>query len=239
VPTGPLVSLPFETLLMPQSGAPMIDRWAVSYAPNATLAAQALRRPVGPIGDTIAVFDPELDSNSHESAGVKAALGPRLHQISVDTFLPGATGGAQQSVAGASGLHLLLHGQFEPYEPLMSKMFNQSGSRSIYAAGMIGLPLQGLHLAVLSGCETGQVGLRVSKEIYGFPWALLAGGVDAALVSRWLVDATSNGAWMREFYHAAASGLSPAQAAAEAMRRMRAAGTTHPRFWAAMQVTGR
>jgi CHAT domain-containing protein len=235
VPTDPLVGLPFETLLVPQSGTPMIDHWAVSYAPNATLAAQALRRPARPIGDTVAVFDPDIDRDSHESAGMKAALGSRLHQVSFDTLLPGP----QQSIAGASALHLLLHGQFEQSEPLMSKMFNQSRSRSIYAAEMIGLPLRGLHLAVLSGCETGQVGLRVSNEIYGFPWALMAGGVDSAVVSRWLVDATSNEAWMREFYHAAASGLSPAQAAAEAMRRMRAAGTTHPRFWAAMQVIGR
>jgi CHAT domain-containing protein len=94
-------------------------------------------------------------------------------------------------------------------------------------------------LAVLSGCETGQVGIRLSNEIYGFPWALLAGGVDAAVVSRWQVQGTSNQSWMRLFYSAVMSGESPAQAGAVAMRGLRAEGQTHPFYWAAMQVTGR
>src|SRR5262249_48296801 len=44
VPHGPLARLPFETLIDPASGVSVIDRWAVSYAPNATMALGALQR---------------------------------------------------------------------------------------------------------------------------------------------------------------------------------------------------
>jgi CHAT domain-containing protein len=79
----------------------------------------------------------------------------------------------------------------------------------------------------------------LSNEIYGFPWALLATGVETAVVSRWVVSGESNGKWMRFFYGAVAEGAAPAAAAAVAMRGMRTAGRTHPYYWAAMQVNGR
>jgi CHAT domain-containing protein len=83
------------------------------------------------------------------------------------------------------------------------------------------LPLQGMKLVVLSACESGRVEVRISNEIYGFPWVFLAGGVDNVVTSRWVVDGASNGKWMRSFYGSLASGASPAGAAAFAMRTMR------------------
>ena len=236
VPEGPLMDLPFETLLMPGSDKPMIERWAISYSPNATLALRALQRPPGSPGSINAIIDPDIDGRTHESAGLHAALGSRLNKISFDSL---TAPGAASTSGGRSGLHLLLHGKFDPIEPLMSELSNEARSRSITAAEFVGLPLGDVRLAVLSGCETGQVGIRLSNEIYGFPWALLAGGVDAAVVSRWQVQGTSNQSWMRLFYSAVMSGELPAQAGAVAMRGLRAEGQTHPFYWAAMQVTGR
>jgi CHAT domain-containing protein len=92
---------------------------------------------------------------------------------------------------------------------------------------------------VLSACKGGQVDARISGEIYGFPWALLAGGAEAAVLSRWDVNGDSNGKWMGVFYREVASGAPAAQAAAAAMRDMRKSGLTHPYYWAAMQVSGR
>jgi len=92
---------------------------------------------------------------------------------------------------------------------------------------------------VLSACQGGQVGTRISGEIYGFPWALLAGGTKATVLSRWDVNGASNGQWMGVFYRELAGGASLAMAGATAMREMRKAGVTHPYYWAAMQVSGR
>ena len=63
--------------------------------------------------------------------------------------------------------------------------------------------------------------VQISNEIYGFPWALLAGGAENVVTSRWRVDGASNGKWMHTFYAAIASGSTPAEAAATAMRQMR------------------
>ena len=109
----------------------------------------------------------------------------------------------------------------------------------ILAADLLALPQGGLQLAVLSACKGGRVGARISGEIYGFPWALLAGGTAATVLSRWEVDGASNGRWMGVFYRELSRGASAAVAAATAMREMRKAGVTHPYYWAAMQVIGR
>ena len=44
------------------------------------------------------------------------------------------------------------------------------------------LPLNGLRLAVLSACKGGQVVPGFAGEIYGFPWALMAGGAEATVL---------------------------------------------------------
>jgi CHAT domain/Transposase len=239
VPQGPLIDLPFEMLLMPDSDKPLIERWAVSYMPNATMALQALRRPVTAFGRTSAVFDPDIDARTKESRGLRDVLGPTLQEVSFDTLLRTSATADMPNLVGTTGLHILMHGTFDSVEPLMSRIRDDAKTHEIIAAEMIGLPLQGWQLAVLSSCETGRVGTRLSNEIYGFPWVLLAGGVSAAVVSRWQILGTSNSEWMRLFYAAAKAGDSPALAGAKAMRGLRAAGYTHPYYWAAMQVTGR
>jgi CHAT domain-containing protein len=96
-----------------------------------------------------------------------------------------------------------------------------------------------MKLVVLSACESGVVGARISNEIFGLPWVLLASGVANAVTSRWLVNGTSNSRWMHSFYTSLVDRASPAEAATIASRRMRADGNIHPYFWAAMQVSGR
>lgn len=107
------------------------------------------------------------------------------------------------------------------------------------AAELIALPLRDLRLAVLSACKGGRISERISGELYGFPWALLAGGVASTVLSRWDVNGESNGRWMAVFYKELVGGASTAMAAAIAMRDMRKQGITHPYYWAAMQVSGR
>ena len=137
-------------------------------------------------------------------------------------------------------LHVLFHGVFDPEEPLLSALVDPNAPDDpLRAADLLALPLAGRPLAVLSACESGRTSTRISNEIFGFPWALLAGGAEAAVVSRWQVNGSSNSAWMHDFYSALASGAPPSDAAAAAMRHMRASGRTHPYFWAAMQVIGR
>ncbi len=250
VPQGPLASLPFEALIDPASGKPVIERWAVSYAPNATFAARALDRQTRKFDRVAAMIDAEIDDGTHERRGIASALtvvdvtrndltaqshpaDPSPGLSSPDHALPG-------HATPADALHVLFHGVFDSEEPLLSALIDPAAPADpLRAADLLGIPLAGRPLVVLSACESGRTGARISNEIFGFPWALLAGGAEAAVLSRWRVDGSSNSDWMHGFYAAAATGAPPSDAAAAAMRHMRANGRTHPYYWAAMQVIGR
>jgi CHAT domain-containing protein len=229
VPQGPIVGLPFEALVA-GTGDFFVDRWAVSYAPNSTLAYHALNRPAAEIAQVTAIFDPALDY-TEERKGIQLVTGLQLRTFDSTEVLPDKLGDA---LRGAQSAHILLHGRFDMTEPLRSIL-----GGSVPATALLALPIEGMKLVVLSACESGRLGVRISNEIYGFPWALLAGGVENVVTSRWIVAGASNGAWMQSFYGSLANGSSPAVAAAFAMRTMQKEGTRSPYFWAAMQVNGR
>jgi CHAT domain-containing protein len=234
IPQGPIVGLPFEALVQP-TGDFLIDRWTVSYAPNATIAYEALQRPVPKITQVTGILDPEL-IDTREQEGIGSVSGLRLQTLSSSEVLPDKL---SDSLRGAESAHLLLHGEFDPIEPLRSRLIeNSHRSPPLPATALLALPLRGMKLVVLSACESGVVQVRISNEIYGFPWALLAGGAENAVTSRWRVDGASNGKWMQSFYSAIASGWSPAEAAAAAARAVKK-DEGNPYFWAAMQVSGR
>jgi len=231
VPHGPLVRLPFEALIDPATGVPVIDRWAVSYAPNATMALHALQLEQRRVKSVVALVDPSIDDNTGETEAIKGS-GARLDTVNRRDLFAGSW--------KADGLHILTHGDFDSTEALLSSLAaTRSTDARILAAELPALPLRGLQLAVLSACKGGRVGERISGELYGFPWALLAGGVASTVLSRWDVNAASNGHWMSVFYRELGEGASTAMAAAAAMREMRKQGAVHPYYWAAMQVSGR
>src|SRR3712207_7456172 len=89
----------------------------------------------------------------------------------------------------------------------------------------------GLRLAVLSACEGARVGTRISNEIYGFPWALLAGGAEAVVLSRWRVLGARDPTRGRHFSGGIARRARPAPAPAWAMRRLCRGGDAPPPSW--------
>ena len=240
VPQGVLVNLPFEVLVDPASGKHLIETVEVSYAPSATLAAEILRGLDGAPAALAAVYDPRIEALTQEIAG----LG-RLPGIDVDKLASaGATG--QQIIdflGSAPGVHVLLHGVFaEGGDPLQSylrikNLLLKGEADRLTAAELLAADWQATKLAVLSSCEGGRVRARVSNEIHGLSWAPLVGGAHNVLVSRWRVNAVSNGAWMQRFYQALAAGERTATAAARAMRAA-LKGQPHPYHWAAPQLFG-
>jgi CHAT domain-containing protein len=230
VPQGPIVGLPVEALVASATGDFLVDRWVVSYAPNSTMAYQALNRPTAEIAQVTAIFDTALDYTK-ERKGIESVPGLQLRTFNSNEVLPDKLGDA---LRGAQSVHILLHGRFDMTEPLRSVL-----GGDFPATGLLALPIEGMKLVVLSACESGRLGVRISNEIYGFPWALLAGGVENVVTSRWIVAGASNGAWMQSFYGSLVNGSSPAAAAASAMRTMYKEGERNPYFWAAMQVNGR
>jgi CHAT domain-containing protein len=146
----------------------------------------------------------------------------------------------------AKNVHVLLHGEYDSEDPLRSsiKLNNaselQPDAEEITAAELLAVDWRDTNLAVFSSCEGAKAKIRISNELFGIPWALLAGGVDHVVLSRWRVEAASNADWMETFYETVASErASPASAAAAAMRKMIKSNQRDPYFWAGPQVLGR
>jgi len=243
VPQGPLVGLPFEALIDTETGDFLVKHVAISYAPNASFAIRALKNPLPVVSTVTAVYDEDLERGTQEVS--------RMGGIATLEVMPRPSRDmAAQDVIRLFGqaehVHALLHGEYNPEDPLQSlvRLNNLAESRpraeNITAAELLAVDWQKTHLAVFSSCEGAETGVRISNELLGIPWALLAGGVDHVILSRWEVQAASNADWMETFYKAIVSErVSPALAAAAAMRKMIESEQRDPHFWAGPQVLGR
>jgi CHAT domain-containing protein len=242
VPQGSLVTLPFEALVNARTSRFLAQDRAVSYAPSATFAARALARKPSAVKKIKVIYDPEVEVLTGEVAGLGKVPSLAL-EASASSSLSAAS--ALRLLGGSEGVHVLLHGEFDPWDPLQShlKLGNQGLSREenqITAAELLAVDWQNTHAAVFSACEGARVNIRISNEVFGLSWAPLVGGVENVVMSRWRVSAKSNAAWMGHFYASLAFGrTSPARAAATAMRAMIDEGVRHPFAWAGPQVFGR
>jgi hypothetical protein len=237
VPQGDILDVPFEILIEPESGEFAIERHVISYSPNATMALHSLTRRVPSIRKLTAVVDPDIDDGTHETRAIRS-LG-RLDVRVVDASGINSDR-LRESLSGVPSTHILLHGEFRSTEPLLSTLHPTSPTaNAITAADMLSIPMAGNRLVVLSACESGEIERRISNEIYGFPWALLAAGAENVVASRWRVNGASNSVWMGQFYGAISMGASPAEAAALATRFILKTERMKPYYWAAMQVIGR
>lgn len=156
-------------------------------------------------------------------------------------------------------LHLATHGHFQenrrpapetevpPLSMLQSMLFlaGGQGRRSgfegedgvLTAYEVMGLPLDGAELAVLSACRSGQGELAAGEGAYGFQRALRIAGAKAALLSLWDVEDKATAEWMAAFYRNWLSGLSKFEAYQATQRAMRDQYGL-PFYWAGFVFTG-
>ncbi len=242
IPQGPLVRLPFEVLVDAETGKFLAEDIAISYAPNAAITMRALTQPAPGVSTVTAIYDLDIEESTHEINQIEKvpALQVTSHSsqnLSEDEVI---------TLLGKSkNVHVLLHGKYNSEDPLQSRItLNTKEPRSqrkeITAAELLQVNWRNTSLAVFSSCEGGVVKTRISNEIFGIPWALLAGGVNQVVLSRWRVNEVSNATWMKDFYDTLASKhMSPSLAANAAMRKLINSGQRDPFFWAAPQVFGR
>src|SRR5262249_39551178 len=101
------------------------------------------------------------------------------------------------------------------------------------------LALDNVELVTLSACESGRIRTTRSNDIQGIQQALLFAGAQSLLVSAWKVDSAATSLWMQTFYREAQT-KPPAEAAREAIRRLRAdAKYNHPFYWAPFLLIAR
>lgn len=130
-------------------------------------------------------------------------------------------------------LHLAVHGQVNPYAPLLSQLSLADGP--LLLADVLNVPLAGTALVTLSACETGTTPERggVALALAG---AFLSAGARAVVASLWPVHDQATSLMMEQFYQGLAAGQNPTEALSAARAAVRAMGYAHPYYWAAFQL---
>jgi len=241
IPQGPLVGLSFEALVDAEDGKFMAEKLSVSYAPNVAFIMRVLKDRLPEISNITAIFDEEIEKNTHEIEQIRGIEGVLVSSYSSKGMNAEKT---IKLLGVAKTVHVLLHGQYNYDDPLQSTVELGSGGnvnrKYITAAELLAADWRHKQLAVFSSCEGALVKTRISNEQFGISWALLAGGADQVMLSRWRVNATSNAVWMETFYKSLiVKKMSPALAANAAMRKMINTDKRHPYYWAGPQVFGR
>jgi CHAT domain-containing protein len=259
VPQGVLHYLPFQALVDPRAGVPAVQRYAISYAPSASIWAQLRDRADATPATGRSLFPGE------ESPGRRVlAMAPHPQELPGSRYEVDAIGrifgGDARVVSGRQAseesfrtaasdfdiLHLATFGRLNRANPLFSHLEmapTRDGPGRLEVHEIYGLRLDA-RLLTLSACETalGSGGLwdvPPGDEWVSLPSAFLAAGADNVLASIWRVDDLATAALMERFYTHVREGAGLSHAMARAQRDLIAdPATSHPHYWAGFVLVG-
>jgi CHAT domain-containing protein/Tfp pilus assembly protein PilF len=261
VPEGSLNELPFAALISRQSGKYLIDEYALTLTPSASLfvlraesqAAQGATEKL--LVAAVHRFDkgrfPDLEDLPLAERQAKAIA--RLYRSPV--FLLDEQAEKQsilRKMPEAQVIHLATHGQADLAQPLRSKLIFPSAAASdparspendfLQAFEIYGLRLPHTRLVVLSACETGFGQNRRGEGLMNLARPFLAAGVPTVIASLWKADSGATSDLMVRFHHERTSAAVTAdEALRRAQRQLRDSGNgeyRHPYFWAAFTSIG-
>lgn len=234
VPHGALHALPFAALTPDVGRTWLVERYALSVLPSASVLPFLLAKRNRGGGGMLALGDPDgsLPAAAAEARAVAALYGSRA--------LVGreASAVALRSAPRPIGhLHIAAHAAFDSVRPLFSRIRLADGD--LAAHDIFGLDLRGTRLVVLSGCETG-VGQTDVGELEGLSRAFLYAGASTVVATLWKVDDLASRALMETFYRRLRAGTPTAEALRQAQLEILRSGEEwrHPFFWAAFTLNG-
>ncbi len=214
VPHGPLHELPFETLLDP-AGAPLFERWAVSFAPSVSTLARARER----------------HREAQPQDGFLAFSSGRGLE------LPAAEAGEVAQLFGNDKAAFKpTEARFENYEHLVpgARQLLISTNGTWLTAEMV----------TLAACDTARGETRSNDERLDLTRAFLVAGAASVLSTRWKVpEDRETSRFLLDFYRAyrqggpGGQGVRKDQALTEARRRSRERGDP-AQVWAAWVLVG-
>jgi CHAT domain-containing protein len=234
VPHGVLHYLPFHALIDP-SGAALVERIDLAYAPSATVLASCYDRPAVPAGLgqhlLVGVADPSIPEVNGEIEALERLFGPSM-------VLSGEAATEQafrRQASQADVIHLAAHAVFRQDNPLFSAIRLADGWLSLY--DLYGLRLRA-SLVTLSACETGVNEVLAGDELVGLARGFFQAGAASVVVSLWAVNDASTARLMQRFYTHLESGIGPAAAMRLSQTDLRRE-YPHPYYWAPFLVIGR
>src|SRR6185369_11381441 len=246
VPHGPLHELPFETLLDP-AGAPLFERWAVSFEPSVSTLARARERHKEPqpedsflafsSGRGLELTEAEAGEVAQLFGSNKAAFKPTEARFeNYEHLVPGV----RQLLISTTGTWAPKDQRKTYLEILPTRDVHDS---RLSEAEIAAIPLTA-ELVTLAACDTARGETRSNDERVDLARAFLIAGAASVLATRWKVpEDPETGRFLLDFYRAyrqggpGGKGLRKDQALTEARRRSRERGDP-AQVWAAWVLVG-
>jgi CHAT domain-containing protein/tetratricopeptide (TPR) repeat protein len=231
VPHGLLHYVPMHALHDGESY--LIDRYAISYAPSASIYAICRTNPEKSPGGSLifGIADAQAPSILDEVQALNSIL-PDAKLFVGDK----ATEYALRENGPKSRLiHIATHGYFRQDNPMFSSIRLGGSYLSLYDLYHLKLSAD---LVVLSGCATGLNVIRPGDEQIGLVRGLLRAGAQSLVLSLWDVHDRSTQEFMVSFYTNMQQGLAKPEAIQAAMLALRKR-SPHPYYWAPFLLIGK
>ncbi len=226
VPHGSLHWLPFPALH--DGTGYLVDRFAVTYAPTATVFHHSQNRAAPEAFGHL--FVATNDEAAVEARSLAGEIGPSRVLLGSE-----ATAGALREFAdGCKVLHLATTADYRSDNPMFSALQLADGSLSLF--DLCGLKLN-VELAVLSGCGRGHAAPSGGDEWLGLARGLLYAGARSALLSLWNPSAVHRTELLEGFYRRLSSAATRSEALRQAMLDVKEQ-QGHPFYWASFALIG-
>lgn len=238
----------------------VLNQYAVSYAPSASLLLQAMSARGATGKKSILAFAPDYKplfpevSNERSGLSFPAALRWNADEVNgISEYISGdyftgdrATEQLFKRTAGNHGIvHLAMHALINDEKPMQSRLLFSQHSDSIEDGMLYTYELFNMELpadmVVLSACKTGLGKLEEGEGMMSLGRAFFYAGSPSIVASSWAVDDQSTAQLMSLFYKYIAEGKSKDRALQLAKRDFLQSARgikTHPYYWAGFAVIG-
>jgi CHAT domain-containing protein len=267
IPDGALHQLPFAALIAPATRRYLLEDFALTINPSASVLAHALelsrskksRAPETFLGLSNPRFNqrrlmglPALPAAEQEVARAQA-LYPQSRVLSREQATESAL---VRQMGHYETLHLATHTLIDASSPLLSAIVladegdpvaeaepgRAAFDGRLHAYEILQQKLPHTRLVVLSSCRSGLSAQARAEALSGLAQAFFAAGVPSIIASLWDVDDQSTAEIMEAFHH---QRRVKQQSAAAALREAQLAARQHPEpkrrhpyYWAAFLATG-
>ena len=242
---GVLNYAPFAAFFDVQNGKYLVQNYAVSYAPSATLYKHLLnkrntdngRALVLGNGDDLLPFARQETRAVGDALGVTPVIGEQATEAQLYADAP-----------QVDTLHIAAAGKYQPLEPLFTYLaLAATGDEGEGEDGKLEtheifskLDLSNANLVVLSGNQQGNLEqFHSGAEVAELSWALTYAGAPAVLTSNWRVDDASIATFFEAFYRHLREKVTTAEALRLAQVEMlERDASASPYYWAAFSLNG-
>jgi CHAT domain-containing protein len=210
----------------------LIDSYAASYVPSASIYLQCRRKSVNRTGPSLILGVP--DRHTPSIYGELQAVAEVVPQAKVLLGSNASKSALMENGPHSRFIHIAAHGFFRRDNPMFSGLRLGDSFLTLYDLYDLKLPAE---LITLSGCSTGLSVIAAGDELIGLSRGLLSAGARRLLLTLWDVNDSSTAEFMKAFYGRVASHPDLVWAVRAAMIEIRKSHP-HPYYWSPFVLVG-